>query len=142
AGLLGERDGVVLADIAALGQRILRLVGAAAMLLDAEHAARLQRLEEGGEGLVGGAAGHPVVDVAEGDDEVGGARRRDVVVVAGRGDAGSWQAECRDRRHEADAQEGAAPHLLSPPAEVGMLTPPCWPSARWRCRASLAPGWR
>jgi len=41
-----------------------------------------KRLVERAEGRIGGAVGHPVVDVAEGQDHVGRARRRDVVAVA------------------------------------------------------------
>ena len=51
------------------------------MLHDAEHAAGLERPEHGGEGLVLGARSHPAMHVAEGDDEVCGAWRRDVAVL-------------------------------------------------------------
>ena len=51
------------------------------MVLDAEDAAGFQRAVYGGEHFRRVALAHPVVQVAEGQDEVDAARRREVVVV-------------------------------------------------------------
>ncbi len=51
------------------------------MVHHAQHAARLERLVDGAQRAFGLVALHPVVQVAEGEDEVGAARRGDVVPV-------------------------------------------------------------
>ena len=61
-----ERDRIILAHVAVLGLRVLRLVVAAAMILDAEDAAGLQRLEYRRQRLIRIALIHPVVQVAKG----------------------------------------------------------------------------
>src|SRR5205823_607704 len=82
ADALGERDGVILADIAALGVGILGLIGAPAMLLDPESPAGLQRLEKSAKRGFGLVLRHPVVDVPEGDDEVDRTGWSDLVALA------------------------------------------------------------
>ena len=55
------------------------------MLLDAEDAARLERGEACGQRLIGIAAIHPVVQIAEREHEIGGAGRRDVEMTGSQG---------------------------------------------------------
>ena len=59
-------DHIILPDIAALGLRILRLIGPAAMVFEAQYSTRLQGLIECPEGCSRGAVAHPVMDIAEG----------------------------------------------------------------------------
>jgi hypothetical protein len=58
------------------------------MILQAQHAAGLRRLEERRQRFIGVTARHPIVEIAKGHDEIGRARGRDVVVIL---------AEFRDR---------------------------------------------
>src|ERR1700722_10492089 len=74
-GLLGERDGVVLPDIAVLGLRILRRVPLAAMVLETQRPARLQRSIEVREGIWSETFMQPIVKLAKGDDQIGRAGR-------------------------------------------------------------------
>src|SRR5688572_8620465 len=78
---LDQRDRIVLAHVARFHLRFLTLVRAPAMVDDAEHAAGLERAMEGAQRSFGLAALHPVAQVAEGDDEIGAAGRRDLVAV-------------------------------------------------------------
>src|ERR1700678_2254749 len=70
-GPLGERDGVVLPDVAVYGLWILRCVPLAAVVLKTEHAARFQRAIEGREGFISEAFFQPIVKIAKGKDEIG-----------------------------------------------------------------------
>ena len=81
----GQRLHIVLVDIAAGRFRVLRLRRGQAVLDHAQNAARLQRGIGIGEEFLGIAAAHPVVQVAEGQHDIGGAVRRQ---RAGRGREG------------------------------------------------------
>ncbi|AAK24227.1 hypothetical protein CC_2256 [Caulobacter vibrioides CB15] len=77
AGLLGHLDDVVLLDIAILGQHVLDASRLPAMFLDPQNPAGLERCKRVLEGLLGDAAGHPVMQIAQEQHEIGAARRRD-----------------------------------------------------------------
>ena len=52
------------------------------MVFEPQNAARLQGLKEGPEGRIRGAVPHPIMDIAKGQNEIGAARRRDVLITA------------------------------------------------------------
>src|SRR5579885_1654529 len=82
SGRLRKSDRVILTHIAALGLRILRRDGGAAMVFYAQNSARLERFIEGPERALGGARAHPIVEIVERQDEIGAARRSDILIAA------------------------------------------------------------
>ena len=81
AGLFHQLDRDILAHIAKLHLRFLRDVGPAAVVDDAQYAARFERFVKGAQGAVDLVALDPIVQVAKSQDEIGAARRRDLMEI-------------------------------------------------------------